>query len=159
MELEWKTVEAAKLTTNELYGLLELRSNVFIVEQNCPYNDIDGLDLHETAVHVLGYTNDAVGTVKLVACSRVFRTETVHIGRIVVAASHRGLGVGHDLMRRSLAVCDHSYPSEPVYISAQAHLEPFYGSLGFRQVENTSVYLEDGIPHMDMILDPPTRIS
>ena len=136
------------LTTEELYKILALRAEVFVVEQNCPYQDVDGKDSH--SIHVLGYIKN-----KLVAYARVLGQgvsyqEYASIGRIVTSPSIRGKKFGHELVDFSIRVCQKNFPGQPIKISAQAHLEKFYNKHGFKATGEA--YLEDDIPHIGMIL-------
>ncbi len=135
-----------ELSTVELYKILRLRAEVFVVEQDCVYQDIDNKD--QKALHVIGYKNDEV-----VAYTRIFDVgdyfENASIGRVVVAETERQFGYGHDLIKESItAIIDH-YKTETIKISAQTYLRKFYTSHGFNQVGEE--YLEDGIPHIAMI--------
>ena len=136
------------LTNQELYALLALRIEVFVVEQNCPYLDLDGFD--QKATHLLGYNKEI-----LVACSRIFAPDSyfqgfASIGRIVTSPKFRNLGFGKKLVQHSLSNIHEMYGNKcPVKIGAQAYLISFYEALGFN---NTGAeYLEDGIPHVFMI--------
>lgn len=144
MRLETKTFE--NLTKTELYTILQLRSAVFVVEQNCVYQDIDGKD--QKALHVLGYANET-----LVAYTRIFAPgdyfDEVSIGRVVVHPEHRAFGYGKDLMLASIEACNTAFRGQPIRISAQQYLLKFYNELGF--TETAKGYLEDGIPHVNML--------
>ncbi|MDO6759688.1 GNAT family N-acetyltransferase [Tamlana sp. 2_MG-2023] len=133
------------LTTTELYKLLQLRSEVFVVEQDCVYQDIDGKD--DKALHVLGYKGK-----KLVAYTRVFEPglyfESASIGRVLVAKSQRNHQYGYELMEMSIEVIRMHFRETKIKISAQYHLKQFYNNLGFKEVGDT--YLEDDIPHIGM---------
>lgn len=147
-----KTFE--ELNTNELYQILALRAEVFVVEQNCPYQDVDGKDIH--ARHVLAYQNG-----KLVAYARVLKKgvsyqDYVSIGRVVTANKIRSQKQGHALMRYTLEQCEKNFANTSIKISAQAHLEKFYNKHDF--VATGEAYLEDGIPHIGMILKKTDRI-
>ena len=136
------------LTSEELYKILALRAEVFVVEQNCPYQDVDGKDLQ--SIHVLGYIKN-----ELVAYARVLEQgisyrEYASIGRIVTSPSIRGNNHGHDLVDFSIKVCQKKFPGQPIKISAQAHLEKFYNAHSFKATGEA--YLEDDIPHIGMIL-------
>lgn len=144
--LTWTDVAAADLTPTQLHDVLRLRNLVFIVEQDCAYDDVDGLDLQPSTRHLLVTAAGA-----LAACSRFLPVDdAVWVGRIVVARAHRGTGLGRELVRRSLALCAERWPGLPVRIAAQAHLEGFYAEAGF-QVIGTPYVLDD-IPHVDMQL-------
>lgn len=145
--IQWQTITASRLSARQLYALLRLRCEVFIVEQNCVYQDIDGRDLDAETLHVLGWGGD-----ELVSCARIMpQSQRVVIGRVIVAVTQRGAGVGQQLMARALAECGARWPGRPVYLSAQAHLQNFYQRLGFQPV--TEVYDEDGIAHLGMQIE------
>jgi len=135
-----------ELTTQELYDLLQLRSEVFVVEQDCVYQDVDGKD--QKALHILGYKEE-----KLVAYTRVFKpgdyfTEA-SIGRVVVKQQERQYKYGYDIMNASIKAIATHYKEKVIKISAQTYLKRFYNNLGFFEVGEE--YLEDGIPHIGMI--------
>ena len=139
------------LSTKELYQLLQLRAEVFVVEQNCPYLDMDNKD--ETSLHVLGYEED-----KLVACSRlvpigISYDEAPAIGRVVTHASVRKLGYGKQLMEYSIAEVQQHFHSNNILIGAQVYLDKFYRNLGF--IPEGYIYLEDNIPHIKMKYQKP----
>ena len=135
-----------ELSTKELYDLLQLRSDVFVVEQNCVYLDPDGKD--EKAYHILGYKND-----QLVAYTRVFAPgdyfEDASIGRVVVARNEREHRYGYDIMKASINTVKELFQTETIVLSAQCYLKKFYNNLGFKEVG--AEYLEDDIPHIKMI--------
>ena len=134
-----------ELTTDELYNILQLRSEVFVVEQNCVYQDIDFKD--QKALHVLGFKDD-----KIVAYTRIFKPgnyfENSSIGRVVVKENERKFGYGHDVMKASINAIKNYFKEEKITISAQKYLTKFYETHGFNEVGNE--YLEDGIPHIRM---------
>jgi len=135
-----------ELTINELHDLLQLRSEVFVVEQDCVYQDIDGKD--RKALHILGFKED-----KIVAYTRCFKPgyyfDEAAIGRVVVAASERKYGFGHDIMKASKESIKNRFETEAIKLSAQTYLIKFYQSHGFEPVGDE--YLEDGIPHIAMV--------
>ena len=136
----------SKLTIIELYEILQLRSEVFVVEQDCVYQDIDGKD--EKALHVIGYKKG-----KIIAYARIFDSghyfETPSIGRVVVSKSQRKFGYGHDLIKASIEAIYDYYQSKLITISAQTYLLKFYSSHGFET--HGEEYMEDGLPHIRMI--------
>ncbi len=144
--LGWRWTPFAGLGPAELYELLRLRQDVFLLEQRCFYRDADGLD--RLAWHGLG----TAPSVELVAYARLLPPTPAHhepsIGRVVVAPSWRAKGVGRDLMEAALATAAAQFPGSAVHISAQAHLERFYASLGF--VRTSPIYDDAGIPHCNM---------
>ncbi|PSG90317.1 GNAT family N-acetyltransferase [Aurantibacter aestuarii] len=134
------------LNTEDLYAILELRSEVFVVEQDCVYQDIDYKD--QKAIHVIGYKNN-----KVVAYSRLFKPkdyfELASIGRVVVAKNERQHKYGYQIMEASITAIQSIFNESEIKISAQCYLEKFYTNLGFKPTGES--YLEDGIPHMAMI--------
>jgi ElaA protein len=135
-----------ELSTNELYDLLQLRSEVFVVEQDCVYQDIDGKD--QKALHILGYNGK-----KLVAYTRIFKPgdyfNEASIGRVVVKSHERKFKHGYTIMNASIDAIKAHYNTSEIRISAQTYLKRFYNNLEFREVGEE--YLEDGIPHINMI--------
>jgi ElaA protein len=130
-----------------LYDVLKLRVDVFVVEQNCPYPELDGKDLD--AMHLRALDGDA-----LAAYLRVLSPVDdgpARIGRVIVAPSHRGMKLGDKIMREAIAYCRERFPARDIDLSAQSHLKAFYGSFGFKPVSDE--YSEDGIPHIDMRLE------
>lgn len=150
MPITWFIRHHADLSAHELYALLALRAQVFVVEQNCAYLDVDGQDLLGATCHLLAWQGDV-----LVAYLRLLDPATqggdVVIGRVAVAPEARGTGLGHALMERALLACAERWPGLPIYLSAQAHLQGYYGRYGFAAVGE--VYLEDAIPHIGMRRD------
>ena len=146
--IKWLVKTFEELTIHELYAFLMLRSEVFVVEQNCVFQDIDNTD--QLAVHVMGFEEE---NGELVAYSRVFgpgiKFSMSGIGRVVVPEKARKGGTGRVLMEHSIKAIEDRFGKIPVKISAQAHLEKFYGSFGF--VACSEAYDDDGIMHIDMI--------
>lgn len=134
------------LTITELYAILQLRSEVFVVEQDCVYQDIDGKD--QKALHVLGFHNS-----RIVAYTRIFNSgdyfDTPSIGRVVVAKEVRKHGFGKDIMNASIRAIAAYYTTTNITLSAQTYLLQFYRDLGFNPVGEE--YLEDNIPHVKMV--------
>ena len=143
--IQFKIKPFKELSTTELYEILQLRSEVFVVEQNCVYQDIDGKD--QKAIHVLGYYEGV-----LAAYSRLFKPQEYFsdssIGRVIVKASHRDKKFGHDLMRISIESIQDLFQETNITISAQLYLQKFYEGHGFVTVGES--YLEDDIPHIEM---------
>lgn len=144
MKITVKTFE--ELTVLELHNLLQLRSEVFVVEQDCVYQDIDGKDLK--ALHIIGKKDDTVVAYTRCFGPNIYFEETA-IGRVVVAASFRKYGYGHDIMKASIKAIKNRFKTEVIKLSAQTYLTAFYESHGFNAVGKE--YLEDGIPHIAMI--------
>lgn len=146
MEFEFK--HFSELTTLELYQILRLRSEIFVVEQNCVYNDLDGHDVE--AVHLFARKKN-----EIVAYSRLLkpgsRFPDFSIGRVVVKESERGTGLGVQMMEAAKSYLREKWKADKIKISAQKYLRKFYEDLGFSVI--TEEYLEDGIPHVGMLLE------
>ena len=144
MELKIKKFE--ELTTDELYQLLCLRAEVFVVEQDCVYQDVDCKD--QKAIHVLGYIDQ-----QLVAYARLFKAgdyfDMASIGRVVVKKSYRRTSLGKELMTAAIKATTTIFNTATIAISAQEYLTNFYSEFGFKAIGES--YLEDGIPHVRMI--------
>lgn len=146
-EIIWVFKPFAELSVDELYEILTLRSRVFVVEQQCIFLDMDGLD--KMAHHLAGYVNGS-----LVASTRILAAGIAYpgypsIGRVVTAPEARGKAYGFKLMEESLKRLYELYGNVPVKIGAQLYLKRFYESLGFLQ--SGEMYLEDGIEHIPMV--------
>lgn len=135
-----------ELSLKELYGILQLRSEVFVVEQNCVYQDVDGKD--EKALHILGIEHG-----ELVAYTRCFKPgdyfEPASIGRVIVKENFRKFGYGHQIMKASIKEIEKRFQTSSIKLSAQQYLTAFYEGHDFQQTGEG--YLEDGIPHIAMI--------
>ncbi len=144
--MEFFIKEFHQLSLDELYRILQLRSEIFVVEQDCVYQDLDFKD--QKALHVIGLKND-----KIIAYTRIFGPgnyfKEASIGRVVVDAKERKFGYGHDLMKASIDAIDYFYRVTEITISAQVYLRKFYETHGFKKVGEE--YLEDGIPHIEML--------
>ena len=145
MPISWKTKTFDELSTKELYQILRLRSEVFVVEQNCVYQDIDNKD--QKALHLFGIAEG-----EIIAYSRLFKPgdyfEFSSIGRVVVAEKHRDKNFGHELIDQSILEINRRFNVQNITISAQLYLKKFYESHGF--VATSETYLEDDIPHIEM---------
>ena len=144
----WQCKHFSELTAYEIYDILALRSEVFVVEQNCIFPDIDGID--KLTYHLFGYQQK-----KLVACCRLIGKDIVYqnmtsIGRVVNAASVRGTGVGKIMMKRAIEKCRGLFGKLPIRIGAQFYLKNWYSNFGFVSCEDN--YMEDGIEHIHMEL-------
>jgi ElaA protein len=146
----WRYRAWRELGADELYRFMALRQRVFIVEQNCPYLDADGYD---DRAHHLWCDDEVGGAVVCVAYLRVFAPAVKYaeasLGRIVTAPEVRRRGLGRPLVREGLARIAAAHGAVPVRIGAQKYLEPFYGGFGF--VRASDDYLQDGIPHLEMV--------
>ena len=147
MTIEWVCKHHSDLGKEQLYALLKLRSEVFVVEQKCAYPDLDGQDLEGDTYHLMGWEDD-----QLKAYLRLLDPQSqggdVVIGRVITAPQARGQGVGHEMMEQALKQAEKHWPQVPIYLSAQAHLQGYYGKYGF--VVAGEEYLEDGIAHIGM---------
>ena len=144
--MEFFVKEFYQLSLDELYRILQLRSEIFVVEQDCVYQDLDFKD--QKSLHVFGVKND-----KIITYTRVFGPgdyfKEASIGRVVVDKNERKFGYGHDLMKASITAIKNYFNVNEITISAQVYLKKFYESHGFKKVGKE--YLEDGIPHIEMI--------
>ena len=144
---EWRCSTFAALDSTLLHSWLKLRQEIFVLEQHCLYPDIDDLDFQ--AVHLLGISPDH----QVVAGARIFAPETekgcTRIGRVCVSAKLRDRGIGRALMAEAINICEQRWPEHNVCLAAQSHLTTYYGTFGFVRAGET--YVEDGIPHVDMV--------
>jgi ElaA protein len=152
MNIIWSSHTFDELTLSELYAALQLRQEIFVVEQNCTYLDCDDKDQYSH--HLLGWHN--VGdTKRLIAYLRIVSPKNIgdvpHIGRVLCHKSIRGTGIGKDLVLRGISKCNDLFPHQTIQISAQQYLLDFYRKLGFRV--SSPPYDEDGIPHIEMVYD------
>jgi ElaA protein len=154
--LAWRFVAFDALTTGELYALLQLRSEVFVVEQACVFQDLDGAD--EQAMHLMGRLAEEADRPKeqlgqLVAYARCFAAGVKYaegsIGRVVTHDAVRGSGAGHVLLQKAVACLTQQWGAQPIRIGAQARLQAFYRQHGFEATG--APYLEDGIAHIEML--------
>lgn len=151
--IRWITKKFDDLSPHELYAILQLRDEVFVVEQNCVFQDADNKDQH--CFHFMGWMPASQGgNEKLVAYTRIVPPGIIYeqssIGRVVTSPSVRKTGIGKTLMQKSIEKTKELFGNNPVLIGAQLYLKTFYESLGFRQISD--IYLEDGIKHIQMIL-------
>ena len=144
--ITWEVKKYQDLSLDELHDLVALRIEVFIIEQNCPYQDLDGKD--KKALHVIGKIDNTI-----TAYTRIFKPgdyfKEASIGRVVVSKNYRHLNYGHQLMISSIEAVETSFYTTEIKLSAQKYLEKFYNNLGFKTIGES--YLEDGIPHIAMI--------
>jgi len=149
--INWLLKKFDDLSPHELYAILQLRNEVFAIEQNCVYPDLDNKD--QPAYHLMGWDNDKADSYRLIAYTRIIPPGVAHpepsIGRVVTSPSIRGEGIGRQLMERSIEHIYKIYGKTPVKIGAQVYLKKFYTQLGFLQAGD--VYLEDGIEHVEMV--------
>lgn len=146
MQIQWLLKKFEELSPYQLYAILQLRNEVFVVEQNCVFQDADDKD--QNAHHLMGFDNN-----KLVAYTRLVPPGEIYkeasIGRVVTSPSVRRSGAGKELMKQSIDAVYNLFGIQPIRIGAQLYLKNFYESLGFEQMSD--IYLEDGIEHIYMI--------
>lgn len=146
---QWIKKSFSELNTTELYDLLKLRIDIFVVEQTCFYPDLDNHDRHPETQHLFCYQAGVMTAYLRILPKGLTYPNHISIGRVVTAPIARGSGLGHALMREGLAHCLHIFPHDTVKISAQEHLEKYYNQHGFERVSD--MYLEDDIPHIAML--------
>ncbi len=146
MDIKFRVKRFDELSRIELYKILRLRAEVFVVEQDCVYQDIDDKD--QKALHVIGFKNDDV-----IAYTRLFDAgdyfENASIGRVVISKNERQFGYGHNLIKESVNAIEKYFDTKAIKISAQTYLKKFYETHDFNQIGEE--YLEDGIPHIAMV--------
>ncbi len=147
MHIHWLLKRFDELTPYQLYAALQLRSAVFVVEQNCVYLDADDKD--QNSYHLLGFVDNKLVAYTRIVPARIMYQE-VSIGRVVTAPGVRRIGVGRQLMQQSIKSVYNLLNNVPIRIGAQLYLQEFYASFGFQQISD--VYLEDGIEHIYMLL-------
>ncbi len=146
-QLSWTLKKFDELSTAELYAILQLRNEVFVVEQNCPYQDADNKD--EKSLHFMGWDSKTLVAYTRIIPQGISYTEA-SIGRVVTSPKYRGAGVGKELMQRSIEHTYNTFNCTQIKIGAQVYLKLFYEGLGF--IQCSEAYLEDNIPHIEMIL-------
>ena len=146
--LYWVLKPFESLTPHELYAILRLRSEVFVMEQNCIFLDMDNKD--QFSYHLMGWDgNKLVASTRLLAPGKSYNY--MSIGRVVTSPAFRGKGAGKELMNVSIEKCYELFGKGPIKIGAQLYLKQFYKSFGFKQTSD--MYLEDNIEHIEMIKD------
>ncbi len=148
MPIHWYNKTFNELSPQELYKIMQLRIEVFIIEQKCIFQDADNKD--EGCLHLMGFDNE-----NLVAYTRLappgYIYEQASIGRVVTSPLYRDKGIGKELMQRSIEICRQQFGNGNIKIGAQYYLTQFYSSFGFKVISD--IYLEDGIEHVYMILE------
>ncbi len=146
ININWTVKTFENLTPNELYAILRLRSEVFVVEQNCVFLDMDNKD--QFSIHLMGWhENNLVAYTRLIAPQLVY--ENMSIGRVVTSSFYRRAGIGKELMKVSIEKCYELFGKGEIKIGAQLYLKKFYENFGF--IQSGEVYDEDGIDHIEMI--------
>jgi ElaA protein len=153
--MKFKVKTFHKLSLDELYDLLHLRQQIFVIEQNCIYLDADGVD--KDCLHLLGFVNKKIaGYARIIPArmtSRITYYKTPSIGRVVVDEKHRGKGYAHKIMNKAIKIAVKEFGAKKITISAQLYLKGFYQSMGFKVVGD--VYLDCDLPHLKMIKNIP----
>ena len=146
ISITWQCLPFNALNLTQLYAILAARSAVFIVEQNCPYQDIDDID--QISHHLCGWTQDG----RLAAYLRIvppnIKYAEASLGRVITNQFARGTGIGKQLVQQGIQEANRLHPNHALRIGAQQYLEKFYQSFGF--MTDSAIYLEDGIPHIEM---------
>lgn len=141
--MQWHAKTFAELSSLDLFEIYHARTAVFVVEQNCAYQEVDDKDLQ--AVHFF-----AKNANNLTAYCRLIPSDDgVHIGRVLVVKQFRGAGLAKELVQKAMDYCGEHFPAQPIHAQAQSYLQAFYESFGFKAV--SEVYLEGGIAHLDMV--------
>jgi len=147
--MNWMCLTFSQLSTKQLYELLKLRVDIFVVEQTCPYPELDNIDCAKDVYHLLGYQHG-----KIIAYSRLISPglsyKNTSFGRVAIDKSKRGNGLGQELVATILDYCQQLWPNQNIDIGAQEYLLEFYEAFGFKAI--SEVYLEDDLPHIDMRL-------
>lgn len=146
--IHWQIARFDQLTLDQLYAILQARSTVFVLEQNCVYLDIDGKDKISQHLCAWNENQELLAYLRIVPAGISF-TE-VSLGRVITTEQARGTGIGKQLLQKGIAACQDIYPGQTIRIGAQHYLEKFYQSFGFVTV--SAIYLEDDIPHVEMVL-------
>lgn len=146
-EIKWSVKSFDELTTHEFHDILKLRVEIFVVEQNCPYSEVDDLD--PPSLHVQGiYKNELIAYARIIPPT--LEDPHIHIGRVIVKKDHRSSGIGHELMSRTILDTIDRFPNADVELAAQSPLTGYYEKHGFKIIGEE--YPWDGIPHKDMII-------
>lgn len=141
----WTLKTLEELSMRQLHQIYKARTEVFVVEQNCAYPEVDDLDLK--ALHLFLENSGAV----LAYCRLIDCPNQVKLGRVLVVQAARKDGLGRSLVTKVLEICQENFPEKPIYAQAQTYLQDFYDFFGFKPISES--YLEDGIPHIDMLLE------
>ena len=151
-QLHWQCCSFNELNNMQLHAIYQARSAVFVIEQNCVYQDVDGKDPGSHHLTAWAPAGEVAAYLRIVPAGVSFSEAS--LGRVISSKDWRGTGVGKQLIANGIAALYQLYPDAAVRIGAQAYLEKFYGSFGFQTV--SEVYLEDDIPHVEMLLPAKT---
>jgi ElaA protein len=150
--IDWQWCRFESLSTDQLYEIVSAREAVFVVEQNCPYLDADGLDRYSW--HLTGWKDGQVAAYSRVVEPGIKYAEP-SLGRVLTTGDWRRKGLGKELLQRAIEKIEEQYPGQGIRISAQQYLDSFYAGFGFERVSEP--YDEDGIPHIEMVRPRPNR--
>lgn len=146
--MDWYIKTFQELTNDELYNLMKLRVDIFVVEQECPYPELDNYD-QQSIHYFLKIDGEMAANVRILPPNTKFAEAS--IGRVAVAEKYRGKGYGQQIMQKAIQYVAREWNETQIKIEAQEHLKKFYSALGFQQISES--YLDDGIPHIDMMLE------
>lgn len=149
MSLNWSLLNFEELSTKQLYDILQVRQQVFIVEQNCFYLDCDEKDFKCLHLCVRDDNDKLVAYLRIAPAGVIYKE--VSIGRVLTVSETRATGLGKKLMKKALKTISEKFPAEPIKIMAQSYLVKFYEDFGFKNISES--FMEDGIPHNYMIID------
>ena len=145
--INWSFKKFDDLTSHELYSVLQLRNEVFVVEQNCVFQDADNKD--QDSHHLMGWDNEILVAYSRIVPSGIAYDSFPSIGRVVTSPKTRRTGIGKILMQQSIEELQKLFGQSSIKLGAQLYLKKFYESFGF--VQSSDMYIEDGIPHIEMI--------
>lgn len=149
-ELSWQVATLKDIDVSTFHAIAKLRVDVFVVEQACIYPEFDGLDTREDTWHIIGkHQQQVVAYARVMGPDSTTLNAPVHIGRVLVAADYRGAGLARQLFEQSLHRARAEWPEQGIALSAQVQVVGFYEAFDFKTVSD--VYMEDGIPHVDMV--------
>ena len=150
--IEWHCSPFNELTVHTLYSLLKIRCDVFVVEQACAYPELDDLDTHPSTLHLYAtHQNQPIAYARVLAPDVSYPSHS-SIGRVLVIQEYRQEKLGHTLIQQAIKTTLETWPQQPIKIGAQSRLAHFYQAQGFKTV--SPPYMEDGIEHISMVLDP-----
>lgn len=148
--LTWHCSLFNELVVHTLYNLIKARVDVFVVEQNCPYPELDGVDTLPDTKHLFATYDNQIAAYARIIAPHVSYPDHCSIGRVLVTSDYRKNKLGHTLIKQAIQAALISWPDTPIKIGAQSHLEDFYRTHGFKKT--STPYMEDGIEHIAMVL-------
>lgn len=148
--INWHCNKFEELTLNEFHDIIAERIEVFVIEQECPYQELDGKDKKALHLYATNEKNDILAYARILPQGVSYKE--VAIGRVITTQKGRGKGLGHELMKKAMEIIENTFGKVSVRLSAQEHLQQYYGAHGFVKV--SEMYLEDNIPHVEMLYQP-----